>query len=359
MTGRERLTAVLNKQPTDRLPWTTLVDNNTLGLLPQELQGNGGTDFYRHIGCDMFLLNGWNLPHGLRSPEFRWPADVEALNWEEDGDNYREWRTPKGTLTAVSRRGHPQKYPVDSIEAVWIYREMWEGSEFVAHEDTDVLKAIDDLIGDDGVVTRFSGTSAIPRLLEMEMGAQNFYYLLFDHPAEIDALIRVMHERQLESYKILADGPWQSATLVENTSTFYISPKIYEQYNMPHQRDFCRIIQAAGKPALLHMCGHVRDILHLIKETGCDGIHALTPPPTGNTPWEEALDVIGEELVIFAALDPSVFIRGKIEDLGPSLDGLITSRLREANFVLAPFADGIRVEYGRFDALRRWVDANG
>ena len=30
MNGRERLNAVLHKQPTDRLSWTTLVDNVTL-----------------------------------------------------------------------------------------------------------------------------------------------------------------------------------------------------------------------------------------------------------------------------------------------------------------------------------------
>ena len=39
MTGRERLTAVLSKRPKDRLAWTTLVDNATLALLPEELRG--------------------------------------------------------------------------------------------------------------------------------------------------------------------------------------------------------------------------------------------------------------------------------------------------------------------------------
>jgi hypothetical protein len=56
MTGRERLNAVLRKQVKDRLPWTTLVDNATLALLPEGLRGNGGIDFYKHLGCDIFLL---------------------------------------------------------------------------------------------------------------------------------------------------------------------------------------------------------------------------------------------------------------------------------------------------------------
>jgi hypothetical protein len=71
MTGRERLNAVLNKQPTDRLPWTTLVDDACLNGFPEELRGNGGIDFYHHPGCDIFLLNGWNTPHHLRNPELK------------------------------------------------------------------------------------------------------------------------------------------------------------------------------------------------------------------------------------------------------------------------------------------------
>ena len=74
MNGRERLNAILGKRPADRFSWTTLVDNPTLSGFPEELRGNGGIDFYRHIGCDMFMLNGWNTPYNLRSPSFRWGA---------------------------------------------------------------------------------------------------------------------------------------------------------------------------------------------------------------------------------------------------------------------------------------------
>jgi len=356
MTGKERLKAVLKKQPTDRLPWTTLVDNASLNHFPEELRGNGGIDFYRHLGCDIFLLNGWNTLHAFRSPTLKWAENVEVCTREDSGKFIKEWKSPRGTLTGVSDRGHPIKYPVNSIEAVSIYRQMWENASFVSCDDTAPFLALEELLGKDGVVTRFWGPSTIPQLLEQDMGTESFYYLMADHPDEMDALIRTIHAQQLQAFEHLADGPWDSVTLVENTSTFYISPQIYERYNMPHQRDFVQMIKQQGKTAILHMCGHVFDLLDLIKETECDGLHAITPSPTGNTPWEAALDVIGEDLIIFGALDPTIFAAGPVGDMAPALDQLITPRLRDANFVLCPFADGIPVNIERFRAVKQWID---
>ena len=359
MTGRERMRAVLRKQPKDRLPWCTLVDDATLNGLPPELRGNGGIDFYRSLGCDLFLLNGWNTPHAFRSPELRWGPTVTTTERQEGNRHVSELRTPHGTLTSVQENWHPVKYPVDSLETLRLYRELWEDARFVAHDDNAPLAALDNLVGDSGVVTRFWGPSTIPRLLEYDIGVTNFYYLLADHPDEMDGLIRLLHEREREAFRCLATGPWESVTLCENTSTYYISPDIYRRYNMPHQREFVEMMHAAGKPAILHMCGHVRQLLPLIRETRCDGIHFLTPPPTGDTPWELALDAIGEDLIILGCLDPTVFVAGPVEAIGPALDRLITPRLRRSNFILHPTADGLPVPRESFQAVQQWMEEHG
>jgi len=75
MTGRERITAILNKQRVQGLAWTTLVDAHTLNNLPPEMPRLSGIDFYRNIGCDIFLLNGWGV-----EPNFSSPAKTLKLN---------------------------------------------------------------------------------------------------------------------------------------------------------------------------------------------------------------------------------------------------------------------------------------
>ena len=191
------------------------------------------------------------------------------------------------------------------------------------------------------------------------MGVQNFYYLLSDHPEEMEMLINTIHERELKAFEIMAQGPCDIIILCENTSTFYISPEIYRKYNCPHVCDFVDIIHAAGKTAIIHMCGYVKNLLHQIKDTGLDGIHALTAPPIGDTPAELALDVISEDLIIIAAIPASVFLSGPVEGIASALDELYTPRLRRANYSGGCGADGTRVPLERFQAFADWMSRNG
>lgn len=356
MNGRERLTAILHRQPADRPAWTTLVDSATLDGLPGNMRGMSGIDFYRYIGCDILLLNGWGTGLDFHSPTLVWPAGVEEVVRREDGREVTELRCPGGRTLVSERRGaHPTRFRLNTIEDVCLYRELWEGARFVEKDDAPIYAGLTELVGDDGIITRYCPESAIPRLLEFDMGTQNFYYLLNDYPQEMEALIRIIHERELEAFAILARGPCDVLILCENTSTFFISPDIYRRFNGPHVRDFVQAVHAERKTALVHMCGHVHDILHQIKDTGLDGIHALTPPPTGDTPWELALDVLGEETILIGILDPSIFIMAALDEIPAALDALYTPRLRRAHFCLWPAADGVRVPLERFEAVANWM----
>jgi hypothetical protein len=359
VTGRERLEAVLRRQPADRLAWTAYVDRRTLEALPGKLRGASAIDFYDHIGCDIFLLNGYGASERLSSPAFEWASEVETRRQRHGDGHTSDWLTPWGALTAAYRRGHPIKYPVATLEDLRIYRRMWEGAGYRASDDRPVFERINAALGDRGIVTRFWGPSAIPRLLEQDVGVENFYYLLADHRGEMEELFALMHEREMEAFRALAAGPADVVILCENTSTHYISPEVYYKYNGPHVRDFVDAVHAAGKTAVIHMCGHVRNILDLIRETGLDGIHALTPPPTGDTPWELALDKLGEDLIVIGALEPTVIQLGSVADIGPALDRLLTPRLRRANLVLCAFGDGLPVPPERFRAVADWMERNG
>lgn len=341
----------------DRLAWTALVDSNVLQTLPGAMREMSDLDFYRHLGCDIFLLNGWISGISFASPAFVSGAGF-SMSWKSVGEEHQSVIICPGghTLTGVWSGSHPSKYLIETLDDLRRYREFWEASRYEPRDDTAIHTRLVETIGDDGLYVRFWGPSTIPKLLENDMGTAKFYYMLNDFPGEVEALIEVIHRRELAAFEALADGPCDTITLCENTSTYYISPDIYRRFNGPHVRDFVDIVKKRGKTALIHMCGHVRDLLPDIKKTWADGVHALTPPTTGNTPWELYLDVVGEEQIIIGCLDPSVFEMIPLAQVGPALDRLITPRLRRSRFVLACFADGHRVPYERFLAVKRWMD---
>lgn len=359
LSGRERLNALIEGRATDKLCWTTLVDEHTLGSLPAELRGMSCIDFYRYIGCDVVQLGGWGLPYELRGCRLVRPGvDAESFV-DEAGNRVVREHTRRGVLTSkTSAQGHPTEYLVKDIADLRAFAASWEEAFYEEVDDTESYAKIEDSMGDSGMVTLFAPPSAIPSLLEEVIGIEQFYYLLMDYPDEMDALILRMQEAEIERFRLLALGPWDMAILVENTSTRYISPAIYEKYNMPSQRSFVEAMHRQGKKAILHMCGHVRSLLPMIREAGADGIHALTPPPLGDTPWELALDVLGEDLIIFGCLTPDVFLEMPVDEIGAALDRLMTPRLRESRFVLSLGADGIPVPIERFLAVRDWIDLN-
>ena len=359
LNGCKRLNALFDGNTIDKLCWSTLVDDHTLRALPEHLQGMSCLEFYRYIGCDIVQLGGWCLPWELQGCQLVKPGvNVESFV-DESGNNVTQEHTKRGTLTSkLSKHGHPIEYPVKDINDLRAFASSWEEAWYEKVDDTDSYAAIERAVGDDGIVTLFTAPSAIPDLLENVIGIEQFYYLLMDYPDEMDALIDRMQQAEHERFRLIAEGPWDMAILVENTSTRYISPAVYEKYNLHSQHMFVEALHKRGKKAILHMCGHVRDLLPMIKETNADGIHALTPPPLGDTPWDLALDVLGNDIIIFGCLTPDIFQEMPLDEMGTALDRLLTTRLRESRLVICLGADGIAVPVERFLAVRDWIDSH-
>jgi hypothetical protein len=109
------------------------------------------------------------------------------------------------------------------------------------------------------------------------------------------------------------------------------------------------------------MCGWLKNLLPFIKETGLDGIHALTPPTIADTPFELAMDCLGERVTLMGILDGTVFHDplSTARDIWDLLDRLYTPRLRQGNFILIIAADGLPTPLWKFEAVQEWMERNG
>ena len=130
---------------------------------------------------------------------------------------------------------------------------------------------------------------------------------------------------------------------------------------MKHLRDFADIMHAGGKKVIIHMCGHLYNLMEQLRKIDLDGIHALTPPPIGYLECEQALDTFGDDFIIISCLDSTIFqnpysTRQDIENL---LEKTFTKRVREARFILWPVADGLSTDPEKFIFIKDWIDKNG
>jgi len=291
-------------------------------------------------------------------PDVETQVDVSA-----DGTRTQTHRTQQGTLTATFRHGHPLKYPVATFGDLRVLRDIWENTHYQTAQGTDEsYERVEAIIGDAGVFTQTLSPSPVQQLIEFDMGMENFYALLCDHRDEMAGLLDVMHARRCDEYRITAEcSPVPTVIAVENTSSQLISPDYYRRYSLPQLRDFVDIMHESGKIAILHMCGHLKNLLPVIKETGLDGVHAMTPAPIGVAPWDLGFDILGDDTIIIGSLslclaNPTL---GNPVDIRERLDSLVTDRLRGAHLILNAGADGTPLPVGTFYAVRDWIEEKG
>lgn len=307
MTGRERMNNIIDSKPTDKTPWSVLYNKTSLSGLPEEYLKMDAMDVYRSLGGDIMQFGNiglWEDGKGVKYPAKKKSPTEEITSFDkENNQRITEIISPWGTLTATFSMGHhPVKYPVQTIEDVRILKKIWTDTNYVLDEQgcDESYKMIDDWIGDDGIYVPTVSASAVQYLLELAIGTINFYYLLNDHKQEMEELIDTIHTKRCQEYRIMAEHmPFKACITLENTSTYYISPKVYEKYSLKHISEYTDIMHANGKKSIIHMCGHVNNLLEIMKDADFDGIHALTPLPVGDTNLEHALDVLGEDLVIY------------------------------------------------------------
>ena len=361
MTGRQCLASILRRETPPRLCWTTLVDDLTRSVMPEPVRALSPLDFYRHIGCDILQFGNYGLPAESQvvSPARHMgpPQETEQAA-RPDGTQVTTVRTEWGELTSCARGGHPTKHPIVTLADVRVAQRMWEETRYDEAPEDDSFARADAAIGEDGVYVPTLGPSPVQQLLEMDMGMVAFYGLLQDYPREVEELLQTMHRVRLQEWEIVARcSPARALIPVENTSTTMISPGMYRRYSLPQMRDIVDVCHRHGKLAIFHMCGHLRDLLPVIREAGLDGINALTPPPHGDTTIEQALDLCGEDLILLGAiLDGSVFQAAEVtaRQLHRTLEELYTPRVRRAKLLLWLGADGLPTPLERFLYVRDW-----
>jgi len=309
MTSRERLLAAMHGELPDRLPWAPEFNIVFCDRILNEIPGQPYTEEDKYIEACRRMRAECFLRVDAITVEYPNVQITEA----RDGDVItRSYETPLGTMTARSRMideiGTDMEFAhmVSTVEEVRAYEFMYEDA--VYHARPDLVNQQISHMGDAGLISIFGPPTPLLDLIMFQIRLPNVYFLMADHPKEMQHLLDTMHRRNCEYYETAADAPGEVVRSFEDTSTTLLSPELYREHCLRQLQDYRDICHARGKLFVPHMCGLLKGLLPELKETGSDGIEAVTPPPLGDTAIGVAREALGPDVTLIGGLDPTQFV---------------------------------------------------
>ncbi|HHY82896.1 MAG TPA: hypothetical protein GX505_09505 [Clostridiales bacterium] len=257
-----------------------------------KFKGMSIMDLHRYVGSDpMIHINVYHAAE--ENPRVRVKHNCT--------NNTREtvYETPDGTLirrdvfSKDTQTWHPDVYPIHDLESLKAARYLYEGIEY--HIDKFQIANINlmeqNLSEKEWFYTTL-GRTPVMDLVEYMMGIENFSYIMYDHPIELNELIEIMQDSYLKRWKInLENTRIENIVAGEDTSTTLISPTIFEKYCLPHLRQYGEMISGQfGKNFIVHMCGKIKALMPLIDKIPAIAIEAVSTPPVGDVTIKEALE---------------------------------------------------------------------
>jgi hypothetical protein len=346
MNSKERLECALRGEPADRVGWAPEINDGVTkinlervaqgrlkplsGIKPEELNELVYARSNQIVGGDTFL----------RVTPYKTVRDGVEFGKRDEGAEVVEWaETPKGRLTARIRK-EPEsatdfryewflKGPADY--AVW--RDVIERTRFIPDYDA-VAETVRKLDGA-GIVTLETPATPYMDYVMWFMGVEPMMYQIFDHERELTELFEVQHAKNLEACRIAAACPHGLVNRpIEDTSQHLSSPDMFNRYIRRHMTEYAEIAHSGGKLFIPHMCGHLADMLPILKDVPIDGIEAVTPPPTGNCPAKLARQVLGKGRVLVGGLDATRFALSTPAEFERALSVLLDDMKDDPRFVL-------------------------
>ncbi len=283
MTARERWLAALKLEQVDRLPFWPKLDASYPPYQVEPFRSMSIDELHKWIGSDQHV----GVPSCVKIVRNR--TSTESIR--KNGTNVTRYITPMGTLTGTnkydegSRSWHPVEFPVKHREDIKTMALFFSDAkcEFDSSQFEQASATVE-RIGEDAIVVTSIGISPLMDWVQHLAGIENAHFMLCDYQTDVELLFQEMHAFLRRRTEIIAEKcPAPVVYSVENTSTTLISPELFRQYCYEHLEDYGNILSSSGKLHLLHMCGHLKDVLIDIARLPATGIEAFTSPPVGNT----------------------------------------------------------------------------
>jgi len=295
MKPRERILSIIRGKMADKLPFFHVDHQLPRGEKEREARDRGmGVICYRPCYLE-FMSN------------------VEIVTKRDSNTLVRTYNTPVGKLTEVLVHG--AGYGIAGFDRDW-RGVLPRRKEFLVKtlEDYKVLRFMVENIhykpyyfpvedqrrrlGEDGVVVSDIPYEPLQRLLIEWVDWKRFYTDMTKNREIIDEIFELLEMKyEEELFPIAANSPSDIVRYGGNIDSTLVSPSMFERYYVPSYAKCAMTVKNNGKVLDVHMDGRLKFLADAIAKSQVDIVEALTPPPMGDIPVNEALSIWKDKII--------------------------------------------------------------
>jgi hypothetical protein len=138
------------------------------------------------------------------------------------------------------------------------------------------------------------------------MGTEAGIYALHDWPDTVEAYFRAVDANHDRLTDVVDSSPIEIINFGDNIHAGTLPPALFRRYVLPVYQRRCERLHRAGKFLHAHWDGDVRPLLPYVRETGLDGIEAITPEPQGDVTLEETREALGDRMFLLDGI-PAIY----------------------------------------------------
>jgi len=310
MTYRERILATLLGKRADKIPFFHVWRHLQTGEAEREAR-NKSMGMWWQRPCyvetmphvDIVERKGPSSGLDTTLIEYHTPVGTvsERLRKEPGVGEWKQQRSWKDVLPWVFERRikKPEDYDVVKF--------MVEDTVYKA--DYFPIEQAKGWLGEDGVIMAALPHSPMQMLMIHWVGTPAFYVHHARHREKIEELYRAIDKRYEEIYRIAAESPADAVIFGDNVDGVLVTPNLFQKYFIPSYEKCAKVVHEKGMLLASHFDGRLGILKDLIAKCPQDIIEAFHPPPMGDLPIREALD-LWRNKVILVGFPASVYYLG-------------------------------------------------
>jgi len=265
--------------------------------LPEPYVGMTLPELYRALGVSNRIYDFGDCYRSHEDPR------VHITQRDLDETDYEVLvETPVGRQRAVYRRSPnspwhmPVKWPVSDEEemkvAAWREeRRTWTWDQGRYDDLCAVWKGL-------GAPATCIPRTNVQKLFVEDMGVEEAVFALHDYPAICEQYFEALALTQGRLIEVVNASPIRYVDFGDNVHARICTPELFRKYMLPVYQHRCEMLHRAGKFVHAHWDGDCGPLLPLARETGLDGIEAITPVPQGDVTLEETKSALGDMFLL-------------------------------------------------------------